>query len=86
MPRTDRNQVIDANGNVVSEVIVQTPMPVVDREQLQQAKQTIRNMVDQFWDEETGQPTGTPTAVQLRNWLLAVSVGLRYVYRELDNE
>lgn len=33
-----------------------------------------------------GVPTGTPTAAQQRNWSIAMTTALRYLYNEMDNE
>jgi len=84
MPRTDRDQVIGPDGQVVSETTVERPVPVIPPEQMQQAKQTLKTMWGTFTQD--GAPVGTPTNVQIRNWLLALTVAVRYLANELDNE
>jgi hypothetical protein len=84
MPQQNHNQVVGPDGTIISEEIVEVAVPVIGEAELQQAKQTIRSMVNQFWQD--GAPTGTPTNVQLRNWNLAISVALRHLYREMDDE
>jgi hypothetical protein len=84
MPRTDRNQTFNQQGQMIAETIVQVPIPVVSDADFQQAKSTLRTMMQTFY--AGGAPTGTPTNTQLRNWLIALTMGLRYVVNEMDNE
>lgn len=84
MPQTEFNEVYDEQGNLVSRVQVQRPQRAVTATELAQVKQTIKNNMQTFFPG--GTPTGTPTNAQIRNWLIAVSTGLRYLYNEMDNE
>jgi hypothetical protein len=84
MPRVDKDQRIAPDGSVISETIVERPERVVAEPDYRQAKQTLRTMWTTFMDQ--GQPTGTPTAVQLRNWNLALTAAVRYLAGELDDE
>lgn len=84
MPRTDLNQVVGPDGEIISEEVVERPVRVVSPAEMQQAKQTLRTMWQTF--VQNGQPTGTPTATQLRNWNLALTVAVRYLAGELDDE
>lgn len=79
-----RSQTFDGVGNLVSEEVVERPVPVVDQATLQQANQTLRSMVQTY--APGGVPTGTVTNVHLRNWLLALTVQARFLRGELDNE
>jgi hypothetical protein len=78
------DEVYDRNGNLVSQTVRQQPVRVVSDADLAQVKTTIKNMMQTFYPG--GTPTGTPTNTQLRNWLIAVSTGLRYLYNELDTD
>lgn len=84
MPRTDRNQVIAADGSIISEEIVERPIRIIGNAEFDQAKQVLRSMVQTFY--VNGQPTGTPTATQVRNWLLALTAATRYLAMEKDDE
>lgn len=84
MPRTDYDQVIGPDGTVLSETVVIRPVQVITPEQLQQAKQTVRAMIGTFFPG--GVPTGEPSPAQMRNWLIALSVGLRWAIGEMDDE
>ena len=84
MPQTVYDEVFDAQGNLVSSTTRQVPLRVVSDADLAQVKTTIRNMMQTFYPN--GTPTGTPTNAQLRNWLIAVSTGLRWLYNELDTD
>lgn len=84
MPRTDTDQVFDGNGNVLSSTTVVRPVPTVSAAEYQQARATLRSMITTFYPG--GVATGTPTAVQVRNWLLALTAGMRFMLRELDDE
>ncbi len=84
MPRTDTDQTFGPDGNLIESVTVVRPAPTVTQADYLQARQTLRSMIQTFYPG--GVPTGTPTAVQLRNWLLALTVGLRFVVDEYDNE
>ena len=83
MPRQDLDQVVGPDGTIISETPVIRPVRVVNREQLQDAVQVLRTMVGTFY--ANGQPTGTPSAVQLRNWNLALTVAIRHLVNELDD-
>ena len=83
MPRQDLDQVVGPDGTIISETPVIRPMRVVNREQAQAAVQTLRTMWQTF--TVNGQPTGTPTATQLRNWNLALTVAIRHLVNELDD-
>jgi hypothetical protein len=82
MPKKDYDQVIGPDGEVISETIVDRPVKVIGEAERDQAIQTLRSMVAQFWQD--GAPTGTPTNVQLRNWCLALTVAVRYLANETD--
>ena len=84
MPRQDRNQTFDQQGNLISETVVQVPLPVVSAAEMAQVKATLRNSMQTFFPG--GVPTGTPTAAQSRNWLIALTVAVRYLAGEMDNE
>ena len=84
MPRIDRNQVVGPDGSIIRETVVERPVRVISEDELQQAKSVLRSMVQTFY--QNGQPTGTPTAAQIRNWNLALTAVVRYVVGELDNE
>jgi hypothetical protein len=84
MPRTDRDQVVGPDGEIVSEVIVERPLRVVSEAVMQQSKQTLKSMWQTFMVD--GVPTGTPTAAQLRNWNLALTAAVRYLAVEMDDE
>lgn len=77
------NETFDANGNVISSTPVTIPERVVSDDELAQAKQTLRTMVQTFYVNDT--PTGTPTNAQIRNWLLALTAGLRWLVNEMDD-
>jgi len=85
MPRIDRNQTFDRDGNLLSEEIVEVPVKVIDDDTLEVAKQNLRT----FWQTFTnvdGAPTGTPTANQTRNAILSLIVAARWLYAEMDDE
>ena len=84
MPRIERDQVVGPDGSIISETVVERPERVVSHDELQQAKAVLRTMVQTFYQD--GQPTGTPTAAQIRNWNLALTAAVRYLAGELDNE
>ena len=84
MPQQNRNQVFDGQGNLLSETVVQVPVRVVSDADLAQVKQTLKTMMRTFFPG--GVPTGTPTAAQQRNWSIAMTTALRYLYNEMDNE
>ena len=84
MPRQDRNQTFNQQGQMISETIVQVPLPAVSPADLAQVKQTLKAMMQTFYP--AGVPTGTPTAAQQRNWSIAMTTALRYLYNEMDNE
>jgi hypothetical protein len=84
MPRIDRDQVIGPDGTIISDVAVERPVRVVTDEQMKQAKATLKTMWQTFTTD--GQPSGTPTAVQMRNWNLALTVAARFLANELDDE
>ncbi len=83
MPRTDVDEVYQ-NGVLVSSTTVVRPTKAITDAEFAQAKATLRNMVGTFF--QGGQPTGSPTNAQLRNWLLALTVDSRYVRNELDTD
>jgi hypothetical protein len=84
MPRQDRNQVIDADGNIISEEIVEVPVPVIGEDELRQAKQNLRAYFAAFTTD--GAPSGSPTDNQNRNAILSLIVVVRSLAREMDNE
>ena len=84
MARIDRDQRIGPDGSVISETIVERPAPVISHDELQQAKKTLRTMVQTFYQD--GQPTGAPSAAQIRNWNLALTAAVRFLASELDDE
>lgn len=86
MPRMDHDQFVDVNGNVISDVVVQRQQRVVTDEEARRARRTLRNMVDTYWDPVAQQPQGTITAAHTRNWLLALTVAVRHLANESDDE
>jgi hypothetical protein len=84
MPITHTDEVFDTDGNVIESTERTVPAPVVTGPDMQQAKQTLRTMWQTFM--ENGQPTGTPTNAQLRNWNLALTAAVRYLANEMDDE
>lgn len=84
MPRTDTDQVFDQNGTLLSSTTVIRPLPLIDPATYQQARATLKSMVQTF--APGGIPTGTPTAVQMRNWLLALTVGEHYLLNASDTD
>lgn len=84
MPRNDYDQVVGPDGSIISEVAVVRPVRVVSDEQFRIAKQQVRSMIAAYFPG--GVPTGEPTLPEVRNWLIALSVALRYVAGELDDE
>jgi hypothetical protein len=84
MPETVIDERFDRDGNVIERVERQRPARVVDDAAMQQAKQTLRQMWANFMQD--GQPTGTPSAIQLRNWCLALTAAVRYLANETDDE
>jgi surface antigen len=81
---TQTDETWDSEGNLVNSVSVERPVRVISNAEYQQAKQTLRTMVQTFYPG--GIPTGTPTNAQIRNWLLALTAGLRWTVEEMDNE
>lgn len=84
MPITHKDETFDQDGNLIESVDRVVPAKVVNEPDFSQAKQTLRTMWATFMDQ--GQPTGTPTAVQLRNWNLALTAAIRYLANEMDDE
>lgn len=84
MPITHYNETYDEDGNLIASTQVEVPVRVISDAEMQQAKQTLRTMVQTFY--VNGSPTGTPTATQMRNWMLALTAGLRWSVGEMDNE
>lgn len=84
MPRTDRDQVVGPDGVVISETVTLRPERTISDEDMRQAKRVLRQMVQTFFVD--GQPTGNPTAGQLRNWNLALTAAVRWLANELDDE
>jgi hypothetical protein len=84
MPRTDQDETFDQDGNVVEVVERIVPERVVTDDAMHAAKQTLRQMWANFMQD--GQPTGTPSAIQLRNWCLALTAAVRYLANETDDE
>lgn len=84
MPRMDRDQIVGPDGTIISETLTQRPERSISDEEVLQAKRVLRQMVQTFF--VNGQPTGTPTAIQLRNWNLALTAAVRWLANELDDE
>jgi len=84
MPRQDRNQVIDADGNVISEEIVEVPVSVIGEDEFRQAKQNLRAYFAAFTTD--GVPSGSPSENQNRNAILSLIVVVRSLAREMDDE
>lgn len=82
MPQTVTDETYDQNGNLVSSKQRQVPVPVVTDAQLAQIKATLKTNMHTFYPG--GVPTGTPTAVQLRNWNIAITGALQYLYNITD--
>ena len=86
MPRQDKDQKVAPDGSIISEVDVTRPERVVSDELARQSRKQLRQMVAKYWDAGTGQPTGTLTLVDARNWLLALTVQIRFLAKEMDDE
>lgn len=85
MPQTNRNQVFEqGTGRLLSETVVPVPVRTVSEAEYVQARAVLRNMITTFYPG--GVATGTPTNVQQRNWSIAMTTALRYLYNEMDNE
>lgn len=78
------NETWDRDGNLMASEQVDVPARVITPAELQQAKAVLKTMVQTFY--QNGQPTGTPTNAQIRNWLLSLTAAARWLYEELDNE
>ncbi len=84
MAKTVFDEVFDGQGNLLSITPRIAPEPVISDADYQQARQTLKTMMRTFFPG--GVPTGTPTAAQQRNWSIAMTTALRYLYNEMDNE
>lgn len=84
MARTHLNETYDQEGNVVASEVVEVAERSIDDDQARVARQVLRSMVGEFY--QNGQPTGTPTAAQIRNWCLALTAAVRYLSAEMDDE
>ncbi len=84
MPQTRKHETWDSDGNLVSTVDEIVPSKVITDAEYAQARQTLKAMVTTFYPG--GVPTGSPTNAQIRNWLLSLTAGLRFVYDEMDDE
>lgn len=84
MSKPGFNQTYDQEGNLLSSTPVTVPDPVVNPAQFDQAKQTAKNMMNTYFP--SGTPTGNPTNAEIRNWLIALTTGIRYLYGAMDNE
>lgn len=84
MPRTNHNQTWDSDGNLLSTIEEIVPARIITDAEYAQARQTLKTMVTTFYPG--GVPAGSPTNAQIRNWLLSLTAGLRYVYDEKDDE
>lgn len=84
MPRIDRNQTFDRDGNLLSEEIIEVPIKVIDDATLEVAKANLKTYWQTFTQD--GAPTGTPTANQNRNAILSLIVAARWLVNEMDDE
>jgi hypothetical protein len=84
MPSEHRNQVYDQDGTIVSEEVVTVADPMVTPDVFDQALKTMRNMMKTFTDPVTGAPVGTPSNIQMRNWLVALTHGVAYTHNALE--
>ena len=84
MPRQDVDQEF-RDGVAIDSTPITRGEPVVSESNARLAKQTLKTMMATFTDA-SGAPTGTPTNAQIRNWLVALTMGLRHFTNELDDE
>jgi hypothetical protein len=71
MPRIDKDQVVGPDGQIISETIVERPIPKVSEERFRQIKNELRN------------PNVPLTLPQMRAMLVEIT---QYLSNELDDE
>lgn len=80
------DEVFDQDGNVISRTPRSRPERAVSDVAFAQAKSVMRNMLQTYY------PGGTPTGNisqnpnDIRNWLIALTIGERYLYGAMDDE
>jgi hypothetical protein len=71
MPRIDKDQVVGPDGQIISETIVERPIPKVSEARFRQIKNDLRN------------PNVPLTLPQMRTMLVEIT---QYLSNELDDE